>query len=225
MKLNLLLAESALELVPDQIKNHPAVVNEAKRRGVEPTRTLLDRSVHQSAMTKLADAPKRGRPDLAHITLISVTSSPLYKGGLVKLYLHCHGDLTLELEDKTRPPKSYFRFRALIEKTLYEMPSVGLIRAYRTDLKGLLRKKIRPDLIVGLSIQGEYRSLDELSAGLIEKRNPTILIGGFATGHFHPSTLEILDKLVRVHYQSLDAHVVASRLVYEVEKRLERANQ
>ena len=95
---------------------------------------LLDRSIHHHAMLKLAEDSKRGRPDLVHLTLLSVTSTPLYQEGLVKVYIHTRDDIVLELKEQTRPPKSYARFRDLVQKLLSEKPKSGLISVYESSI-------------------------------------------------------------------------------------------
>jgi rRNA small subunit pseudouridine methyltransferase Nep1 len=215
--LNLIIAEAALELVPPGIAKHPAVRNEAKRRELKPTGTLLDRSIHHHAMLSLAEDSKRGRPDLVHLTLLSITSTPLYQSGRVKVYIHTHDDRILELKELTRPPKSYARFRDLVQKLLDEEPEEGLITAYRGSIPELLRR-IGADFVVGLSTQGKTSGLKELAVEISTKRNPAVLIGGFPKGHFTPETAAKLDTIVRIHPDSLDAHVVAARLVYELER-------
>ena len=120
MKLNFVLAESALELVPKEILRNPAVTSDSRRRGVDGGRILLDRSFHHSAMVKLKEPEKRGRPDLVHEALLSVTGTPLYLDGSVRVFVHTNQDVVLELAEKTRIPKSYFRFRGLVEKLLTE---------------------------------------------------------------------------------------------------------
>lgn len=161
MKLNLVIAEAALELVPKELWRDPSVANDAKRREVEPARILLDRSFHHRAMLRLKDGFKRGRPDLVHATLLSITGSPLYIDGQVKVFIHTHGDFVAELEEKTRIPKSYFRFRGLMEQALTERPSTGLVRVYQSKFERLL-SKIGSDSVVGLSRNGRTVSMEEL---------------------------------------------------------------
>ena len=103
--LNFVLAESALELVPRELAGARAVVADSKRRGKPPTEILLDRSFHHSAMGKLKDSEKRGRPDLVHVALLSVTGTPLYLDGEVRVYVHTWPDVVVELAEKTRIPK------------------------------------------------------------------------------------------------------------------------
>lgn len=217
MRLNFVVAEAALELVPQEIQKMPAVRNDSERRGVEPTTMLLDRSFHHSAMRKLKEDFKRGRPDLVHITLVNITSSPLYADGNLKVFVHSWNDLVLEIREKTRLPKSYLRFRGLMEKALVGRGNEGLITKHEATVKELLRT-IKPGWVCGMSTQGVPTKLDELSKTLLAKRNPCVIIGGFPHGHFSPGTLKEIDSLVRIDERPLDAHVVAARVVYEVEK-------
>ncbi|MBI3841123.1 MAG: hypothetical protein HY297_04110, partial [Thaumarchaeota archaeon] len=144
MKLNFVLAESALELVPKEIRGSPEVVNDSRRREADASKIVLDRSFHQSAMTRLKDSEKRGRPDLVHVALLSVTGTPLYLEGMVKVYVHCCSDVVLELAEKTRIPNNYIMFRGLMEKALSEDQPESLVRAYGADIRDLARK-ISPD--------------------------------------------------------------------------------
>ena len=225
MKLNVVIAESALELIPGEIRRSPSVVSDAKRRGRDPSKILLDRSLHHAAMAKLREDYKRGRPDIVHTTLLSITGTPQYEEGLVKVYVQARDGITLEIKEGTRLPKSYLRFRNLMEKHLSEKSSTDLIRVHEITIRELLRKIVQADAVFGLSTQGEYRGLEELAADLVERKNPCVVIGGFPHGHFSEATLVELDGLLRIHRRALDAHVVAARLMYEVEKATQGKNQ
>lgn len=223
MRLNLILAEAALELIPGELWKDASVVSDAKRRGLDASRILLDRSFHHRAMLKLRDGPKRGRPDLVHTTLLSITGTPLYIDGGVRVYVHTCANEVLEFQERTRIPKSYFRFRGLVEQALTEKPKVGLLRVREANFERLV-KEIGSDSVIGLSTQGRTISMEELSAMIGAARRPSLVIGGFPQGHFSPRTLEAMDELVRIHDRSLEAHVVAARVIYEVERHTTRIN-
>ena len=225
MTLNLVIAESALEVIPNEIRRSSAVVNDAKRRERDPSKILLDRSIHHAAMAGLKEDYKRGRPDIVHVVLLSVCGTPLYGDSILKVYVHTRSDVVMEVGEKTRLPKNYFRFRNLMEKLLSEKKSSDLIKVYDGSIRELVRKVLKPDLVVGLSTEGESRALEVLAKELVEKKSPCVVIGGFPHGHFSESTLGVLDGLVRIHQRALDAHVVASRLVYEVERASRGKNQ
>lgn len=224
MKLNLALAEAALELVPKALWRDPSVANDARRREVEPSRILLDRSTHHRAMLRLEDGLKRGRPDLVHVTLLNITCAPLYLDGMVKVFVHCSGDKVLEFDEGTRIPKSYLRFRGLIEQALFERPRTGLVKVRQMGIERLVND-IGADLVVGLSTQGKPTTMEELAADIAAAKNPCVVIGGFAKGHFSRETVRAVGELARVDDRPLDAHVVASRVVYEAEKRLRGTNR
>lgn len=133
------------------------------------------------------------------------------------MYIHTRGDLVLELRPQTRPPKSYSRFRDLVRKLLVERPESGLIMVYAANLSELL-DRIKPGLVIGLSTQGKMTSIETLAAEISRAKNPAVILGGFPKGHFTPETTGRLDEIVRIHRDSLDAHVVAARLVYEIER-------
>ena len=215
--LHFVIAEAALELVPESLWKDPSVRSDEKRRGLEAGSILLDRSVHHSAMLKLKDGYRRGRPDLVHLTLLSVTSTPLHQEGKAKVYIHTIDDAVLEFGEGARPPKSYARFRNLMEKLLVDRPEDGLVRVRDSTLPQLL-KSVRTDHSVGLSVQGAPVRLEALAEDLAKRTNPAAVVGGFPRGHFLPRDLKAFDDLTRIDDRALDAHVVAGRVMYEVEK-------
>ena len=221
--LNFVLAESALELVPEEIRKRPAVASDAKRRGVGASEVLLDRSFHHSAMLALKDSEKRGRPDLVHGALLSVAATPLYLGGGVKVFVHTYDDVVVEVAPGTRIPKSYFRFRGLLEKALLGGGD-RLVKARPMRLSDLVKKVIRPDIAIGLSVRGRKMEREDLAGKRLSAENPCVVVGGFPRGHFAPETVSVLDELVRIHEMPLEAHVVTSRVLYEFEKAVEALN-
>jgi len=223
LKLHFVIAEAALELIPESLWKDPSVRSDEKRRESEAGSILLDRSVHHSAMLKLKDGYRRGRPDLVHLTLLSVTSTPLHQDGKARVYIHTIDDTVLEFEGGARPPKSYARFRNLMEKLLVERPEDGLVRVKDSALP-LLLKSIGTDRSVGLSVQGASVRLEALAKDLSERKNPAVVIGGFPRGHFLPKDLKAFDELARIDERALDAHVVAARVIYEVERAAGRSS-
>ncbi|HMD78421.1 MAG TPA: ribosome biogenesis protein [Nitrososphaerales archaeon] len=221
--LNFVLAESALELVPKEIRKLPAVSSDARRREKDASEILLDRSFHHSAMARLKDSEKRGRPDLVHGALLSVTGTPLYLEGKVKVFVHTYGDVVVDIHPKTRIPKSYLRFRGLMEQVLSDGGD-KLVKARPSKLSDFVRKELAPDITIGLSVQGRKMELEDLAGRLMSADDPCVIVGGFPHGHFSPETLSVVDELARIHEMPLEAHVVTSRLLYEFEKAVRVLN-
>ena len=221
--LSFVFAESALELVPKEVWSHPAVVSDSKRRGVKAGEMLLDRSFHHSAMGRLREPEKRGRPDLVHVALLSVTGTPFYLAGRVKVYVHTYSGSVVEVAEKTRIPKSYLRFRGRLEKCLVEGPTEGLLRLHRMSFRELTRK-IEPQMVFGLTVRGRQTSIPDLARKVVAVKDPCVIVGGFPHGHFSGEVEKCVDELVRIDPMPLEAHVVAARVVYEVEKAAEGFN-
>jgi rRNA small subunit pseudouridine methyltransferase Nep1 len=221
--LSFVLADSALELVPKEIRRSAAVQSDSKRRGADASEILLDRSFHHSAMSKLKDSEKRGRPDLVHVALLSVTGAPLYLDGQVRLFVHTYAGMVLEIAEKTRIPKNYIRFRGLAEQALVGGNTTGLVRAYPMKFGDLMRKA-SAGRVFGLSVQGKREDASDLAREVVSARSPCIVVGGFPRGHFSIEVAERVDELVRIDERPLEAHVVASRVIYEVERAAKRFN-
>lgn len=240
--LSLILAESAVEIIPESIRDHPAVVSSSRRLGRSPAATLLDVSWHHAAMARLgADRRRRGRPDIAHSALLAATGTPLYAAGRLAVYVHTARDVVIRVGQGTRLPKSQLRFAGLIGDILAE-GGAGAASADGADGRPLLEARpmdlaqlvgeIGPALTAGMSRSGEPGTLEEVAARLAgaegggadgKGRGPAgacLVVGGFQRGGFSRRTASLLDRTVSVGKAGLEAHVVVSRVLYEYEKAL-----
>ena len=82
--LSIVIAESAIELVPNTIQNHPSVISHAKKLEKNPSDILLDNSWHFAAMKGMENEFKRGRPDIVHLCLLEACTIPLYIENKIK---------------------------------------------------------------------------------------------------------------------------------------------
>ena len=144
--LTLILAESALETVPERLWTYRSVQRYAKLRRKPPQFILLDRSYHHAAMRRLEQSEKRGRPDIVHFALLEALGSPLNKEGLLQVYVHTIGDHVIKVEPTTRLPRNYNRFVSLIEQ-LFEYEKIppkstekALLIIRRQTLSQLIRE-------------------------------------------------------------------------------------
>lgn len=216
--LHVVLAESSLELVPGRMRGHPSVRAHAGRLGRRPSEVLLDNSWHYAAMRGARQEGKRGRPDLVHFAILAATSTPLYRVGLARLYVHTIGDTVVRFGEGVRIPKSYHRFEGLFARLLAEgrvdAEDGPLLEAAGCTLPDLVRS-IGPSGVAGLSVSGEPATCRELVSGLGEE--PCVVVGGFQKGDFADATRGVLDGVYSVSPHPLESHVVVSRLAYEAE--------
>ncbi|AAL63857.1 ribosome biogenesis protein [Pyrobaculum aerophilum] len=213
----LVLAESALELVPKEIWNHPAVLADARRRGKRPGEILLDRARHHPAMRLLADAKRRGRPDIVHQVLLAFQYSLLAKRGLGKAYIHTRDDYVIAVSPEARVPKNYNNFVALIEQlfALGKVPPKGepLMELYRKDLATLLQELGGVWAVFHES--GARKPLSQMGSELLKS---VVVVGGFPHGDFQNKW--VVEKAAVVYSlgeESLDAAQVICKAVTAAE--------
>ena len=219
--LNIILSESSLELIPKEMHNHPSVTSYSKKFKKSVSNTLLDNSWHFGAMKGLENEIKRGRPDIIHLTLLSLCTTPVFYKNKIKVFVHTVNDEVISINNNTRLPKSYHRFQGLMEKLFLtkkiESEDEILMEMKNSSLSQLV-SKIKPTQIIGLTTQGQKISLDKLVKQIEE--NSCIILGGFQKGHFSNETEKIIEESFSINDSSLEAHLVASRLAYEYEKTI-----
>jgi len=218
--LNIILAESSLELIPKQMHNHPAITSYSKKFKKIPSKTLLDNSWHFAAMKGLKNEIKRGRPDIVHLTLLSICTTPAFYEKKISVQVHTINNKVINISNNTRLPKSYHRFQGLMEQLFVEKiirsseDGQILMSIEDSDLSHLIDGY---DQIAGLTTNASQKTTFEKFSKLITD-NSCVIIGGFQKGHFSLDTTKILKQEFRIGTSSLEAHLVASRLVYEYEK-------
>ena len=219
--ITIILAESSLELIPKSMHNHPAVTSYSKKFKKIPSQTLLDNSWHFAAMKGLTNEIKRGRPDIIHLALLAICSTPLYQENRIKVFVHTINNQVITLGDQIRLPKSYHRFQGVIEK-LFKEKKIELSDSKLIEMENMtfeeLLNKIKPEKVIGFSTEGKNSTFDESSKTITE--NSCIVIGGFQKGHFDEDTKNKFDQIERLSKNSLETHVVLSRLIYEYEKTI-----
>jgi len=222
--LTLVLVESALETIPKQLWNHPAVQKYAKQRHKHPRFIVLDRSYHHKAMKTLVHAEKRGRPDIVHFALLEALGSPLNKERLLTVYVHTINDYMITVNSEIRLPKNCNRFAGLIEQ-LFEVKRIPLeterplLTLKKQTLPQLIRA-IRPSYVLALSRMGKPKTLEATASKLVSEKRPAVFVGGFPKGHVSGTTAKLADEIVCIDKETLETWTVVSRVVYEFERAL-----
>lgn len=219
--LSLVIAESALELVPKEMHRHNSVTASARRFNKKPSEILLDVSWHFAAMKGIKNEIKRGRPDLVHFSLLEACSIPLYFEDKLNVFVHTIDDKVISVGKNVRLPKSYHRFTGLVEK-LYATEEIKennntLLTLQDMSLGDLIRK-IDPEETIALSSKGVKSSYQKLAEEV--DNNTCLVIGGFSKGQFFDKNKEYFDKTIAVDKNPLEAHIIISRVLYECEKRI-----
>ena len=219
--LSLILAEASLEIVPSEIQNHPSVTSYCKRNKKKSSEVLLDNSWHFAAMKGISNEIKRGRPDIIHLALLAICSAPLYQQKKIKVFVHTINNQVITLGEQIRLPKSYHRFQGVIEK-LFKEKRIELADSKLIELESMtfeeLLNKIRPEKLIGFSTEGENSTFEKSAKTITD--NTCIVVGGFQKGHFSENIKNKFDQIEKLSENSLETHVILSRIIYEYEKTI-----
>ena len=219
--ISLILSESALELVPYELEEHPSVISHAKKLGKHPSEILLDNSWHFAAMKGIKNEIKRGRPDLVHFSILEATTIPLYYQNKLNLFVHTIDNKVIHFGKNVHIPKSYHRFQGVIEKLFQDKKVLSkneLLLEIKDQTFSELIHEINPSSVIGFSTNGQSSSYEKIASEIPE--NSCIVIGGFQKGHFSDSTQNKITNLYSIGNDSFEGHVIVSRILYEYEKTI-----
>ncbi len=214
MPLIIVLVECGLELIPKQIRNHPAVKKNLSSRIYSSQ--LLDNALHHSAMKNLKNPEKRGRPDIAHLCLLNALGSPLNKTGNLKLFIHTVNNKIFEFNPEIRIARNYNRFKGLLAKLLIDgninVNGNQLISQFEGNLQTLIDKFTDPEIFLLSSKGALINDYNKLFYGDSTKELLAI-IGGFQKSNFSDEISELSNNVISISKHSLDAWVVISKFI------------
>jgi rRNA small subunit pseudouridine methyltransferase Nep1 len=220
--LNLILVDSEIELVPREIANNPAVRINATKRKKPASQIILDSTLHHSAMRRLPQADRRGRPDIVHFFLLLSLESVLNRKGLLRTFVHTRNNELIVVDPSTRLPKNYPRFIGLMESLFVDkavpsrgVPLLKLSEGY--SFKRCLEEIAHSEVIV-LAEQGTRAKLGQRFK---EKKDLLCVIGGFPRGDFRSDVHSGADDVISVFDEPLTAWTVTSELIVNYENALD----
>ena len=214
--MHLILADAELEIVPQAIQGHPAVVKHARSRKKRPSNLLLDATYHHQAIRSKygAEAERRGRPDIVHFFLMNAQESILNSRGKLRVYVHTRNNDVIFIEPETRLPKSYPRFVGLMENLFHNgsVPNAEnpLLRIEKMSLQSLVSEIGAPSIV--LSERGRRVNLRDFDI----PEDVTVIIGGFPKGDFI-SNVNFADNMISIHDDVLMAWVAAYEIIARYE--------
>jgi rRNA small subunit pseudouridine methyltransferase Nep1 len=213
------LVECGLELIPPQIKSHPAIKKNKIKN--DYASSLLDNAIHHSAMIKLENKEKRGRPDIIHNCLLHALGSPCSKKGLLSFYVHTIHDRIFQFHSDIKINRNYNRFKGLIAKLLIEgmisFEGKNLVSEIHESLEKVIKRIKKKDIKLfssrGKLIQHHLTIFPKDSS-----KNEVVIIGGFQKGFFSPKILDLGKNLISISQYSLDASIVVNKIInfYEI---------
>ncbi len=195
-----IIADSELELIPEELLNERCILNNARARGKAPEKILLDASHHHPAFTKLRESDRRGRPDIIHFYLMLCLDSDLSAQGRLRTFVHTRNDDVIAINPETRLPPSFPRFVGLIE-TVFEKQIVPSTENPLLELRqkvplATLVQALKPDTVIVMDDNGEKAELLPEKFANLEGERVVVIVGGFSKGTFRSD----LSKLKPIRY-------------------------
>jgi len=213
--LHLILFDSELETIPEELWTHPIVKKHAEKRGKKPKNMLLDSSYHHQAIRKHfpGQENRRGRPDIVHVFLLNSLESILNYENKLRVYVHTRNNVVIKIKPETKIPKAYHRFIGLME-SLFQNSYVPdkenpLMWIENKDIFSLINEINLENVIV----MDETGILSKPSEFL--KEDTVILIGGFPEGKFLSNVNEYEKR--SIYNQRLMAWTVANEIIVNYE--------
>jgi rRNA small subunit pseudouridine methyltransferase Nep1 len=218
--LTLVLADSELEPVPEDLVDHTTVKKPAERRGIDPERVILDASMHHWAIRdhELPEGERRGRPDLVHQFLLTSLDSPLNLEGGLRVRVHTRHDEMITVAPETRIMRAYPRFKGLMGK-LFEQGSAGpedkdlLTHESGAPLAAVL-EDVDADHVIALDPKGEPNEpVEQFPCVAAEHDHVAIVLGGFPKGDYESSVKRLADETWTIHPERLSVWSAAAEVL------------
>ncbi len=217
--LTILLAESSLEIFPEELLKTVQVRQYLSKLKKIPEEVILDASYHSNFMKDLKNAQKRGRPDIVHFTLLSCCGSIMAREQRLRVIIHTYQNKVIELNPEIRLPKNIDRFKGLIlqlfkEKSIPPESDAPLMSLRELSLSDLIKElRNNHDLVVEFSVKGEQLSSTKYSKKIYDATNPLLIFGAYPHGEIENIPNELVDKKIAIYQEGLDLFAVISQIL------------
>ena len=186
---------------------------------------LLNCDEHYRIIKSMKKKLDEFRPDIIHQCLLDLFDSPLNKVGLLQVYIHTNKNILIEINPKTRIPRTFKRFSGLFTQLL-------LKNEIKTDTNEILLKVINSNIedVVGknvpkilLSSKGRLIDIDTYCDNLnsnSEKekyKNMCFIIGTNPKGDIDPM-IKYNDDCISLSSFDLDSNIVCAKICCSFEK-------
>jgi len=211
----LVLVDSALELVPRSLREHPSVLATAQRTGHAPERTLLDSSFHHRAMRRLPDADRRGRPDIVHFCALLALGSRAAAAGRLRLIIHTYGGEVISVAPGTRLPRVYDRFKGLMEQLLVEgaVPKDEPLLVVEGNSLERALADLGATRVVGLTSRGPRTTWDQLLQPGSHDGRLALLLGAYPRGDLREPTAAVAGEVASIADGPMEAWAAEAELL------------
>jgi rRNA small subunit pseudouridine methyltransferase Nep1 len=219
--LNIILVDTALELIPPAIQNSNSVQNNLKRLG--NAGKILDTALHHADMAQLSNHEKRGRPDILHHFILDALGSLANLNGQLRIFFHTPYAF-FQVSSKLHCPRDQLRFKALMAQLLElgHIPPTApyFIEKIPETLTHWIETRFDPSQILKLTSHGTQVIYNQL----FSSPNPThewlVLIGGFQKGSFSTEIVQLPGQSYAIASIGLESWTVVNRVIVTFETNI-----
>lgn len=176
---------------------------------------LLNGDDHATMLKKHGKNPADYRPDITHQCLLTLLDSPLNRAGRLQVYIHTFKNVLIEVNPKTRIPRTYNRFAGLMVQLLHKLSvrSQGSTEKLLNVIKNPITDHLPVKCVrVGMSgdAPGKAQRMADVASKLNEEELPMVFwVGAMAHGVDRFAEAE---QLVSCSEYPLSASVVCSKI-------------
>ncbi|MFQ5976519.1 MAG: hypothetical protein ACE5OZ_00120 [Candidatus Heimdallarchaeota archaeon] len=219
--ISVILYDSLLQPVSEfsnDFLRHKAIQNDAAREGYPAEQLIIDLARHYPAIQMLQSSThgKIGRPDIAHVSLLTLLHHPIMKKNPVQAYIHTIGGRWFSIPPDWRIPVNYIRFIGLMRQLFSSkrVPTVGdaILELNQGNLAELIDNEALQHRKLLLSRSGSQIAANDL-AERISETGAVLMIGGFQMGTPSKMALDIADEIWSISPHELTAWTTISMLM------------
>eukprot|EP01095_Lingulamoeba_sp_RSL-Kostka_P017921 TRINITY_DN95_c0_g1_i1.p1 TRINITY_DN95_c0_g1~~TRINITY_DN95_c0_g1_i1.p1 ORF type:complete len:226 (-),score=73.31 TRINITY_DN95_c0_g1_i1:280-957(-) len=181
---------------------------------------LLNCDDHWNIIKKNGKSPNECRPDITHQCLLTLLDSPLNKAGYLQVYIHTAKNVLIEINPRTRIPRTFKRFSGLMVQLLFKMSirasdgNEKLLKVIKNPVTDHLPPGSRK---IGLSEKGDLIDIDDYVSNLPEDEPVVMAIGAYAHGR---ENVDYVEEEIAISSFNLSASVCCGKVTSAFEKKL-----
>ncbi|GAA36708.1 essential for mitotic growth 1 [Clonorchis sinensis] len=180
---------------------------------------LLNPDKHKERILKSGQDLSDVRPDIVHQCLLMLLDSPLNRVGKLQVFVRTRKNVIIEVNPKTRIPRTFDRFCGLIVQLLHKL-SIHAATGSHEKLLKIVKNPITRHFPPGIPIIGTSFSAEECikprelahSTQTAGAQSVVFVIGAMAHGSILKSCGEFLTRIVSVSNFPLSAAQTCARI-------------
>ena len=186
---------------------------------------LLNCDEHYRIIKSMKKKLDEFRPDIIHQCLLDLFDSPLNKVGLLQVYIHTNKNILIEINPKTRIPRTFKRFSGLFTQLLLKNEiktdtNETLLKVINSNIEDVVGKNV-PKIL--LSPKGRLIDIDTYCKNLNSNadkekyKNMCFIIGTNPKGDIDPM-IKYNDDCISLSSFDLDSNIVCAKICCSFEK-------